>query len=153
MKYIPLALVLCCAPAMATGIYKWVDENGQVHYGERPAGSQAEQVHIRTNETVTRPDSIRKKTDEELAEDAETNKEQEADGETTGEAAKPPVEKVVPQYEKNRLCREGKADYQNISNRGRMREIDAQGNYRYLSDQERNQRIARAKSKMRKYCY
>jgi hypothetical protein len=48
-----LALVACIAviPALATAksVYKWTDENGVTHYGDRqPMGSQAESVSIRT---------------------------------------------------------------------------------------------------------
>ena len=37
-----LALTMGSA-AMASEIYKWTDENGNVHYGDRPSGSATEQ--------------------------------------------------------------------------------------------------------------
>ena len=40
-----LALLLTTNLALAAGIYKWVDEDGQVHYSQRPpADTQAEQL-------------------------------------------------------------------------------------------------------------
>lgn len=31
-----LLLALCCGPAAAVEVYKWVDQNGVVHYGDKP---------------------------------------------------------------------------------------------------------------------
>lgn len=33
-------------PLESAGIYKWMDEKGNVHYGDQPPGAHAEQVHI-----------------------------------------------------------------------------------------------------------
>lgn len=38
-------LVLVCAAAQAGEVYRWVDKQGRVHYGDRPK-HDAEQVHI-----------------------------------------------------------------------------------------------------------
>jgi hypothetical protein len=41
-------LCLLLLPGLATAeIYRWVDANGQVHFGQRPAGAGAEQVEVR----------------------------------------------------------------------------------------------------------
>ena len=137
-------LVVCLGPGESTaiaGIYKWVDEQGQVHYGERPEAQDAEEMTIRSNET-TKPREIKsddKDTDEQAEDEAR-------------QAEKAPVEKYVPAYEKQRMCREANTDLANISNRGRMREVDAQGNYRFLTEQERQQRISAARKKQAEYC-
>ena len=41
-------LILLAQPASlpATDIYKWIDENGNVHYGDKPADNHAEQVYV-----------------------------------------------------------------------------------------------------------
>ena len=41
-------LCLMLLPGLATAeIYRWVDDQGQVHFGQRPAGAGAEQVEVR----------------------------------------------------------------------------------------------------------
>jgi hypothetical protein len=135
-------LIAGLAPGEGTaiaGVYKWVDEQGQVHYGERPEGQDAEKMTIRTNET-TKPREIK-------SDDKDADDQSEAE-----QAEKAPVEKYVPAYEKQRMCREAKTDIANISSRGRVREADAQGNYRYLTEQERQQRLSAARKKQAKYC-
>lgn len=45
-----LAILACAAaPGFAAGIYKWVDKNGKVHFGDRPPGgaAQSQEVKIR----------------------------------------------------------------------------------------------------------
>lgn len=39
-----LATVTLGGGAMAEGIYKWTDENGNVHYEDRPSGAEAEEL-------------------------------------------------------------------------------------------------------------
>lgn len=35
-------LLLACGPALAAGVYKWTDEKGRVHFGDRPAQEGSE---------------------------------------------------------------------------------------------------------------
>jgi len=51
MKKIIICLVLLPL-MMAAGVYKWTDENGNVHFGDRPADmNKAETVKIRKQQT------------------------------------------------------------------------------------------------------
>lgn len=50
-RILALAACIMVLPALATAqsVYKWTDENGVTHFGDRqPVGSQAESVSIRT---------------------------------------------------------------------------------------------------------
>jgi len=128
------------APLLA-GIYKWTDENGQVHYGAQPGNPDAEKVTIRTNET-TKPRTIN------------TAEEAEKDG------AQPPekiqseilVEEKMPEKDKRRLCKQAKNDIFSINSRGRVREINDQGEYVYMSEEQRQKRLSTAKKRKKKYC-
>lgn len=43
-----LLILLLSTPALAgQSVYRWVDANGKVHYGDRPPAPQAEKVEIR----------------------------------------------------------------------------------------------------------
>jgi hypothetical protein len=88
----------------------------------------------------------------EMEEDAKA-KAQEKD--VTQESDKKPTKAEKPKIskkEKRRLCKEGREDYKKISSRGRMREINKKGEYTYLSEKQRQKRLAAAKKKQRKYC-
>lgn len=45
---IVLGLMLCATatPAAASEIYKWTDENGNIHFGDKPEGDRPERVAI-----------------------------------------------------------------------------------------------------------
>jgi hypothetical protein len=84
-----LALAFALPSMAAQTIYKWVDENGTVHYGERPPqGVTAEPVSVRSpdvgtsepNATFTDPEAVaeaREEQQEQLRQLAEANAERE----------------------------------------------------------------------------
>ena len=140
---ITVSLCLLFHTTSIAGVYKWVDENGQVHYGAHPGNTDAERVTIRQNET-TKPRSVK------TNEDGEKAKGEATDPATT--EAKKPEESKIPKKEKRRLCKEAQSDITSISNRGRMREINKKGEYIYLSEKQRQKRLSAARKKQRKYC-
>jgi len=140
------SLILLSQTPASAGVYKWVDDDGQVHYGEQPGNTEAEQVTIRHNET-TKPRNIKKDSDE--------TKEGAAEGENTEQTEQQPVEPKeieISKKEKRKLCNEAKADVAAIKSRGRLREINAKGEYSYLSDEKKQQRLAAAMKKQKKNC-
>ena len=122
-----------------SGVYKWIDENGQSHYSDQPNGENAEKINI-LNNTTTKPRIIKK------------DKTKDNNTDTTPTEAVKPKEEKIPTAEKRKLCNEAKNDVAAISNRGRLREINAKGEYIYLSEKQRQQRISTAKKKQKKYC-
>lgn len=53
-KVLIMAMMLAVLPLTATGasVYKWTDENGVTHFGDRePSGKTSEQVSIRTGKS------------------------------------------------------------------------------------------------------
>ena len=133
---ISISLTLFVLSPLQAGVYKWVDKNGQVHYGEQPGNAGAEKVTIRQNET-TKPRLIPK-----------DEKEEEKKAEKPAEPEVPKISKK----EKRRLCNEAKNDLATIATRGRLREINKKGEYIYLTDSQKQQRIAAAKKKKREFC-
>ena len=124
-------------------VYKWVDENGQVHYGEKPGNTQAEQVQIRTNETTTPRAIDKSKVD---SYEGKNKDKQETDATT------PPEEPKISKKEKRKLCNEAKSDLAAIMSRGRLREVDEKGEYTYLTEEERQKRISAAQKKQKEFC-
>lgn len=149
-----LLFLLIQTPVHA-GVYKWVDGNGQVHYGERPGNPASERVKIRQNET-TAPRVLKKaeKDGEKTAEGENAENTSEDAGEKPAEPAAeaPWVPEKISKKEKRSLCNEAKGDIATISSRGRMREINKKGEYTYLGEKQRQKRLAAARKKQSKYC-
>lgn len=144
--YILLQAPVSAGPASAgpvsASIYKWVDENGQVHYGEQPVGIDAEKVKIRTNET-TKPRPVNK---------AE-NKKADAIAKEKEQASEEKKQEAISKKEKKKYCNEATSDLAAINSRGRMREINAKGEYTYLTEPQKQERIAAAKKKQSEFCH
>ncbi len=140
--FIAASLCIILQSSLHAGVYKWVDDNGQVHYGEHPGNTGAEKVTIRQNET-TKP-RTNKNTEDDGAKSDKKDKEQQAEA--------PLVEVEPTKKEKRKYCNEAKQDLAAINSRGRVREINEKGEYTYLTEPERQKRISDAQKKQREFC-
>ena len=143
-------LFLSFQSPLYSAVYKWLDEDGQIHYGDQPQQLNAEKINICTNET-TKHRQINN-TDKQADKKPEADKPGNESGEKTGEQAEQPEQVAIPKKEKRRLCNEAKSDIAAISSRGRVRERNARGEYSFLSEKQRQQRLAAARKKQREYC-
>ena len=143
-----LATVLLAAPVtlLAGQFYKWTDAEGNVHYGsEKPADAAGEQVRVDTRPTgVNRGADALDKLRQQADDEAQRIKEE-------GIPEQPPVP-ALSRKEVNQRCQAARRNLATIQSRGQIRERDDQGNTRYLSEKERQQRIKHAKKQIREYC-
>lgn len=134
------------------GVYKWVDDEGQTHYSDQPDKPDAETFNIRNN-TTTKPRSIKNNT-EKTNNSAKNNADEQLKTPDDSQVAEPEmVEIEFSKKEKRKLCNEAKNDLTAILSRGRMREINAKGEYIYLAEEQRQKRISSAKKKQHEYCH
>ncbi|GAB2894171.1 DUF4124 domain-containing protein [Microbulbifer echini] len=142
----------------ANGIYKWVDEDGVVHFGEQPPNSAEVEV-------IKKPKSERFKqweseqqaalTEEQAKQEASkhspepqnTNK-QEPQGSSKMEEE---IARAQAQARAQR-CESSQKNLKSLTTHARVREIDEQGNHRMLGEDERQQRIADEKKSIRDNC-
>ncbi|MEN8712372.1 MAG: DUF4124 domain-containing protein [Arenicellales bacterium] len=140
-RVITAAFILLIHSLSHAEVYKWVDKDGQVHYGEQPGNTGAEIVPIRTNETTT-PRTMNKDEVDIVKSDLEAKDKKKKEAE----------EQKKINRDKRKWCNEARSDLQAISSRGRMREINEKGEYIVMTEEQRQQRIAAAKKKEREFC-
>jgi len=140
-------VILISSNAVLAGkIYKWTDAEGNIHYGsEKPADAEAEKMKVDTSTTgvdtgAEALDDLKQQVDDE----AEKIKEE-------GIPEQPPVPSL-PMKEVKKRCQAAKQDLATIQSRGQLRERDASGEVRYVSDEEKQRRIKAAKQQVREYC-
>ncbi len=144
-----LGFLLATASATLTfssayaAIYKWVDAEGNVHYGEQPVSQDAERLQIKIREPVKPAASEDGKDADKETEDKD--KKEEAKPEKT----EPPK---MSKKEKRARCKQAKGNLNTILTHGRLRERDKSGNSRYLTDEEKQRRLKTARKNVRKYC-
>ncbi len=108
--------------AISGNIYRWVDDKGVAHYGDRPDVG-AEVVRVRNGKPVPPPNTQGKEqTEDELAEI------------------------------RSNQCEKARKRYSQFESSDRIVETDAFGKKRELSAEERLTSIARAKGDIASYC-
>jgi len=145
-----LILLISCISFSYAEIYKWVDDNGQVHYSEKPPVRQkAEQIQIQSTGNHSAPQ--RQQVDEEnhlkkqqkllkaFEEERQYNKKQEAKN-----------EKI--EATRSRNCVIAKSNLRSYETANRIFKIDENGNRVYMPDSSRQQAIQRARDEVERWC-
>lgn len=132
-KTLTLAMILAVVPltvpqaATAASVYKWTDENGVTHFGDRePTGKQTERVNIRTGKTSgdQRPKSPQQQLEELEAREADA----------AGKREESAVEEARrKQREAN--CETARSNLTILERNSRIR-VEENGEQRYLSAEE-----------------
>jgi len=130
--------VLLMPPAAesAEAVYRWVDDDGVVHYSQQaPRGIDAERVAPGRANTVSMPGAARQSED---APDPEAERRRELD-----QAAQERLRKVSARRAEN--CRQARTRFEQLTTHPRIRLTDEEGNTRMLTEEERQSRIERAR--------
>ncbi len=145
MKTLTLLLLLCLsAGAPAATVYKWTDAAGGVHYGERPPAGQAQELRVPDHKPgkVVTPADRQKETQRLL--DAIDKERQEKDKQAAAAAKE--------QAKRDEQCQQARRSAALYGMGGRIFDIDPQGERRYLSDAEIEQKRAAAQREVEKWC-
>lgn len=128
-RILTLAIILAVAPLAATGasVYKWTDENGVTHFGDRqPTGKQSERVSVRTGKSSA---GQQRQSPQEQLEELEAREADEA-----GKREESAVEEARrKQREAN--CSTARSNLNLLDRNSRIR-IEEDGEQRYLSPEE-----------------
>lgn len=141
-----LLLVMLGSPALAE-IYKWVDKNGEVHYGQIPPNENAQQMN-----TVPSGQASDSKKQDSVSRLNRQAKELEKDQEMAKEHQKKLAEEEKRKKIKNENCQRAQTSYNTINEGGRMYQVDPSGERHYWSDKERATKLATAKDAVEEWC-
>ncbi|MBW4936390.1 DUF4124 domain-containing protein [Marinobacter sp. F4206] len=129
-KILTLTLLLAVVPgvSMSASVYKWTDENGVTHFGDRqPTGKQSERVNVRSG-TATKAASNKASPQERLG---DMQKEQENEAVAGREAA----EQEARKKQRAANCETARSNLEIIDSNARIR-VQDNGEQRYLKPQE-----------------
>jgi len=145
MKKIIVIMLIIMSPANA-GIYKWTDNKGNVHFGDRPVDPKSAtelKVIINRNTGVTNS-SGNKKEREYLLKKIERNKEERSEKKS---------EKLAKSKKRKKKCDAYRRSYQNHIQSNRSYHMSTKGERTYLSDKERDLRKKKLSKGVSKYCH
>ena len=123
LRLVALLALLLAGVTAAQDLYRWTDEQGRVHFGDRPPEDRApEQLQLKTQPLLGQDDEVRQRL--ERLRSGEEQKQQEEER-LRQEEAKQRRQKMAP------LCAQAKRDLKALS--GRVVYIDEDGEGRDVS--------------------
>lgn len=133
--------------AMANEIYKWTDENGTVHYGDRPSGAATEE---RLAMTFTRTDNaaVQQRVQARVEATATRQEARSAAAQAQVEAA----EKEAEAAERAERCDKARARLEQFLQSQRLYRMDENGERVYLDDAQRETARQKAEEQITEYC-
>lgn len=143
-----LLLLINLAPGVGVlqaEIYKWVDEQGNTHYGERPPQyGNANEVTIRKGPSAPDPVLERHRQRQQKFLDVLQQEREEKKAKQN--------RKRREREEREMRCYRSKDELETYRSAGSLYEYDGQGNKVYLNDVEREKAIKRVEEDVRRYC-
>lgn len=129
-KILTLSLLLAVVPGVSMGasVYKWTDENGVTHFGDRqPTGAKSDKVNVRSG-SASSTSSNRPSPTERV--NALEEREQEA-----AEKRRESAAEEARQKQRAANCSTAQTNLEVMANNARIR-IEEEGEMRYLTPEE-----------------
>ena len=154
-----LALISIALATLSAGVYaelyRWVDENGKVHYSDTPPPP-----NVKQSKELRAPPS--RKTLPAAAEDGDEGEKPDSYAEKEAEFRKRQVEKAEKQAELDREkeqaktrklnCDTARSQLAGLKSGGRISRINAQGEREYLDERDIEESIVRAQKSVSEWC-
>lgn len=137
MRYLTYLILVLSTSLNAATIHKWVDENGNVHYGDSPPiKTKSENVHVQSA-----PSNPGKALPRLKPSGSESGGGNAAGGEPQASAE-----------QAQKICETARKDLQIITTSNRIKLTQADGTTRFLSDEEIEQRKSQSQAEVDRYC-
>jgi len=140
-----LTLIITATATANAGVYKWTDEQGRVHFGDRPTSSQAEQFKLKKQPKSS--SSTSNATKPQVTQQQLLNMYQQ-------EREKKKAEKKKQKEEAKKLalkCANARDDLRRYDG-SRLYEVLPSGERRYFSDEEHAKTISNLKKNIKRHC-
>lgn len=142
-----LFIMLCASlalasPVMAGKVYKWVDKDGNVQFGDQPPSEQAEQVNIRKHNPDTHYEERMKSQQEKQSSDQAQREEQQKNAAEEKQAAEQAKKRCLAAKNNLSIMRDG----------GRVYTLNDKGEREYVDDKDRAARIKEAEAVVKDAC-
>lgn len=135
--------------ANAAPVYKWTDEDGQVHYGSKPKDKSAKEIKIK-NEYIDSGSSTKSLSADERADKLKRFVNSiDAENKSKGEEKREKKE----QEEKNiARCNASRDQLRRYENSGALYDLDEKGNRILLNKTQYEQAMSQAHDRVQKWC-
>jgi len=142
-----IAAMTFASGAMANEIYKWTDEDGNVHYEDRPSGDPSEE---RLDIAYRRTDSSAVNNRLQARVDARTARDEARS--VAAAAEKEAADNAAVEAERKKTCERARARLESYVQSRRLYRTDANGERVYLDDTQRNEARQKAEEQVSEFC-
>jgi len=150
-----LAMLIAFATAGALAqdaVYKWVDEDGNVHYSSTPPPADVEGELVDASQSRRTP-SQRRDAERRSPQQGGSNAAPDApDAATAQDQQRAQAEEERIRRQRQEACRTARTNLQVMRNNSRVYELDANGQRGYISNEEREARMAAYQRDVDEYC-
>lgn len=139
-----IVLVLLVPPCVDAQVYRWVDEEGRVHYSDqRPPGREVDDIPIQTRRTDPA----------EVQREGEARRER-LDGasERRATASESAAREAEHRASRERGCTAARARLENLQNARRLWREDGQGGRQHLDEGARERELQDARAMVAEWC-
>ena len=144
MKYLICLFILISSLAYAGSIHKWIDEDGNTHYGDAPPASVTTQK-LRVDTVPSNPGKALPRLG--------TSDSASAGGRTgTGSSSTGKPSSKVPEDQAKVACEQAQGDLKIIESSSRIRLKNADGTSRYMTTEEIQARQENAEKDVKEFC-
>ena len=135
---------------LASGqVYKWVDENGKVHYSDKPIDDKAESVDIKADISTTRQQEARVQANKLI----QSQRRQIANEQEEKRDAAVAERKQKQQARKlNNACRQARASLRALEYQAPVYHENNKGERTYLDDETRKKEATQTRANIKKHC-
>lgn len=155
MKYALHLILLTCVitlaamQAHAREVYKWVDENGKVHYGDAPTGKQTTTVKV-PHAPPSSTSSQGTKTPKEELESVRENLLKRREARTAGKEEK--VKEAEKQKRLDQNCKSLRDNLRMLQEMGRVFSYNDKGEREFMDDASREKKKAELQKRIAAEC-
>jgi len=143
MKYLVCLFILIPSSAYAGSIHKWIDEEGNTHYGDAPPASATTQ-ELRVDVVPSDPGKA-------LPRLGTSDSASASGGGSASTGSGKPGSKV-PEDQAKTACKQAQGDLNIISSSPRIRLKNADGTSRYMTTEEIKARRENAEKDVKEFC-
>lgn len=156
MKSLLFALLMMSTSLAYAGVHKWLDENNHVHYSDQPPPANAKARKIAPITTTTAPEGAEPNAESNDASAPKTFAEREAEWRKSQQAKQQDAEKAAREQENRDIekknCENAKHNLNVLQAGVRIVDLDEKGERYFLTDEQLQQRIAKAHEDVKARC-
>ena len=139
-----------CALATAAYVYKWTDEEGNVHFSDQPIGENVELHKVEAQKGIKGRESRQKFMESQKKNNGNKKGNDQAQGQNGGEEQGEMTEEQIAQRKKD--CKRLKNNLKNYERTPRLYREDEKGERVYLDDKQKEQAIEKTRKSMEEAC-